>query len=457
MDDRLVQFVAGLRAAGVRVSLAESQDAFLATQSVGVMDRATFRMALKTTLVKERADGPTFDRLFALYFGVGAPPLLPASEALSPEAMERLRQALSELAGELQDLLRRLLEGQDLGQADLERAARAAGLAPGRSRGDPRRLTPRLLEGLGLAHAMEQIAALLQRLTELGLDPESLARLQALLQGNLEAIARQAEQFLGAGLARRLAETRPQPEPGEALLQRPFRDLSADEAHALRQQVTRLAAQLRTRAALRMRRGKGRTLDVKATLRANVRYAGVPFNLVHKQRRRKARFTVICDVSTSMRPAVDFLLLLVYQLQDQVSRTRSFAFIDHLEEISLELASARPEAAVPEVFRRLPPGHYNTDLGRSLEQMEHEFPDAVDRRTTLIVCGDGRNNYNDPRADLLQRLARRARRSVWFNPEPAELWELGDSDMAEYSPLVDAVYQVSNLEQLARAVDRLFV
>ena len=39
MDDRVVLFIAGLRAAGLRVSLAESQDAFRAVQHLGIMQR----------------------------------------------------------------------------------------------------------------------------------------------------------------------------------------------------------------------------------------------------------------------------------------------------------------------------------------------------------------------------------------------------------------------------------
>ena len=56
MEQRLVDFIAGLRAAGVRVSIAESSDAFRAVEQIGVMDRDTFRSALRTTLVKEASD-----------------------------------------------------------------------------------------------------------------------------------------------------------------------------------------------------------------------------------------------------------------------------------------------------------------------------------------------------------------------------------------------------------------
>ena len=53
MDQRIVEFVAALRASGVRVSIAESEDAFRAVQHIGIRDRRRFRDALRTTLVKE--------------------------------------------------------------------------------------------------------------------------------------------------------------------------------------------------------------------------------------------------------------------------------------------------------------------------------------------------------------------------------------------------------------------
>ena len=43
---------------------------------------------------------------------------------------------------------------------------------------------------------------------------------------------------------------------------------------------------------------------------------------------------LICDISTSMRPVVQFLLQLIDELQDQVAWARSFAFVDDREEIT---------------------------------------------------------------------------------------------------------------------------
>ncbi len=457
METRLVEFINGLRAAGVRVSLAESQDAFAAAQTLGVQQRAGFKAALKTTLVKERHDGPVFEVLFPLYFGSGGPPLMPAGEALSDDDMELLRAALRALAGQLSELLERMLEGEGPSQEELEQAAEQAGMNRAQGPRDQSWLNRRVARQLGIQDLLDQIEALLEQLAALGMSEEAREALRALLQANGEAVREQIEQYLGAGLAERMREPQPpQPRPGD-LLDRPFHMLSEAELYELRQEVTRLSARLRTRAALRQKRGKGATLDAKATLRANVRYGGVPFEIVNKQRRRKARFTMICDVSTSMRPVVSFLLLLIYQIQDQVARTRSFAFIDHIEEISADLDQDRPEVAIPGVLRRIPPGHYNTDLGRSLVQFVDNHLDSVDGRTTVILCGDGRNNYNDPRADLIEQLVKRARRVVWFTPESQRRWGTGDSDMSTYAGVVDHVYVVANLRQLSQAIDSLFI
>ena len=68
MEARVIQFIAALRAEGVRVSLAESADAFLAVDDLGVQDRESFKLSLRATLVKESADLPIFEELFPLFF-----------------------------------------------------------------------------------------------------------------------------------------------------------------------------------------------------------------------------------------------------------------------------------------------------------------------------------------------------------------------------------------------------
>jgi uncharacterized protein with von Willebrand factor type A (vWA) domain len=218
--------------------------------------------------------------------------------------------------------------------------------------------------------------------------------------------------------------------------------------------VKRLAAALRTRIALRQKHAKSGQLDPKATIRANLKYQGVPMEIKHRDRVRKPKLVVICDISTSMRFCSEVMLSFLFALQGQVRKTSAFAFIDHLEYISDEFNGSNADEAIASVLWRMPSGYYNTDLGWSLNDFNNEYMDMLNGQTTLIVVGDGRNNYNDPRVDLFTSMSRRAARTIWLNPEPPRLWQ-GDSDMPKYAPLCNNVLKVSNLRELAEAVDTL--
>jgi uncharacterized protein with von Willebrand factor type A (vWA) domain len=454
MDDRLVEFVRGLRAAGVRVSVAEAGDAAGAIGAVGLQDQAVFRRALRATLVKDNEGFAAFDALFPLYFGSGGPPLENALEQLAPDDQDLVRAALAALAGRAQQLLDWLTSGEGPSKEALEELARRLGAQRAKSPGEAMYITRRMLKELGFERLPELLARLAEALAQAGLSPEAIEALMGVMQANRDALAERIAQQVGLDAARRRAEQAP-PGGGNELLHRPFADLTPQEAEALRKEVTRLVARLRSRAALRQKRARAGRLDPRRTIRANQRYGGVPLELKHRRRRLKPCLVLICDVSTSMRPVAEFMLRLIYELADQVARARSFAFNDDLMEISPLLAGGRAAEAVSDVLWAIPPGYYATDLGTSLETFFERHLDAVDGRTTVIVLGDGRNNHRDPRADLLSALGRRAKRLIWLNPEPPQRWGTDDSDMLAYAPRCHAVYTVADLAQLSAAVDRL--
>ncbi len=463
MEERITRFIAALRASGVRVSIAESEDAWHAIDFLGSQNREAFRLSLRSTLVKDYDALPVFDELFPQYFGQMAPPLLNPQTELSEEQQQMLQQMLQELvdqlAEQLQQLLDWLLSGQGPSQEDLEQLAEQTGMAESdsASRFQAQRMAQRMQDLLG----WDQLQALLEQLWEMlaqqGMDPDTIEQLKQQVAENQERLSEQLGEFAGQKLRDNAVEETQKRKPLNDLMDRPFSSLDAQEMDLLRDQVRRLAARLRTRASLRQKRGKQGKLDAKSTIRANLRYSGVPFDLRYKQRRLKPKLVAILDVSTSMRPVAEFFLRMMYELQGQVQKSRSFAFIDHLEEVTPDLKTVQIDEAVYVVLTKLPSGYYNTDLGRSLRQFEHEHLDAVDHRTTVIVLGDGRNNYNDPGLDSFSRIGRRARKLIWMNPEYPAQWGTGDSDMLNYAPLCSELYQVRNLAQLAEAIDRILM
>ena len=156
-----------------------------------------------------------------------------------------------------------------------------------------------------------------------------------------------------------------------------------------------------------------------------------------------------------MRQMSELMLSLIYAMQDQITKTHAFAFIDHMEYISPHFMGRQSQDAVSHIMMRMPSGYYSTDLGYSLDNFAQDHMHTVDSRTTLIIVGDGRNNYNNPRMDIFRAMARRSSRTIWLNPEPPCVWGTGDSDMLEYYPICDVVLQVSTLSELSAAVDSL--
>jgi len=457
MDDRIIEFVRGLRAAGVRVSMAESVDAMRAVEVLGVTDKELFRQSMRTTLVKESDDFAVFEELFPLYFGSGGPAMQNAMEELSEDEQEMLKAALQALSGRLQQLMDWLTSGEGPTKEELEQLAEQAGVQWANNPQEAKWVTRRMLQQMGMAHLEQQLRELMEKLAEMGMSQEAIEKLMGVVEANREALAEQAAQQVGRQIAEQRAN-RPEELFGSDLMHKPFENLTDEEANLLRKEVQRLVAQLRSRAALRRKKGKEGKFDSKGTMRANQRYGGVPMEIKFKRKKLKPSLVLICDVSRSMLSVAEFMLRLTYELQDQVAKTRSFGFYADMEEISVVIAGNRASDAVDGVmntFYGRAPQHYATDLGHSLETFFDNWLDSVNHRTTVVILGDGRNNYNSPRIDLIKDIQRRSRRLIWFNPENPRQWGTGDSDMLEYAPLCDQVYMVRNLAQLSTAVDKL--
>lgn len=472
MDRRITEFVAALRAAGVRVSPAEAADAMRAIEQAGVSERRFFALAIQASLIKDAKDQATFQELFPLYFGKETPPpLQPAgggqlsSEQLQ-QLMQQLEQQVAQLTAQLARLWRAMLLGQSLVQQDLDRIM-ASILPPHVS--NPRYrdwMARQALRELNFRQLERALRELLAQLRAQGLDEQALQAIAEAARANQAALAAQIAQAVGEQMAEQAREeghARMRSRSESVLLDLPFDRMDERDLDDLRKIVARLTARLRTRLALRQRRGHTGTLDAKATIRKNQRFGGVPMVLRHRKRHLKPKLVILCDRSVSTQQVMSFMLLLIYSLHDQLSRTRSFAFIDHLYDISIYFNEARPEVAINQVLEQIRPTRsYSTDLGQALREFCRDHLSCVDRRTTVIVLGDGRNNDNDPALAAFEQVRTRARRVVWFATEERWKWGVYDpgslsSDIYAYAPLCDAMHEVTTLRQLADAIDGLFV
>jgi hypothetical protein len=233
--------------------------------------------------------------------------------------------------------------------------------------------------------------------------------------------------------------------------------LTEAEVAELRVEVGRLARLLRARIHLEPPAPRRGRLDSRRTLRRSLATGGIPFEVHLRQRRpRRPRLVVLCDISDSVRTVSRFLLELVYAIEAEFDRVSSFAFVAELGELSRLFRENKVERALELAYGGAVVNVFaNSNYGRVLASFAERHLGRVTGRTTVLIIGDGRNNYHPARADALAMIRRRARQVLWLNPEPPAVWGFGDSAMREYAPHCDRIAVARDLDSLRRVIDVL--
>jgi uncharacterized protein len=459
MEERILDFIKGLRGRGVSVSTAESIDALGAVAVVGLHDPFTFKAALKAAVVKRNRDALVFEELFPLYFyglEVGG-----EAENLDEELLARLEERLREFAqgGEVDPMLALVLEGRSgEWESYIRMAAGEVGTQQIATRMQVGMYTRRIFEVFDWEEMEKEMRELLNQLREEGWSEEDLQRVEEAFAANREALRKQVRRYVEREQARN-ADKVPSAERVERLMNRPFSGLDEIELQQMRKAVDILARKLRNKINLREKQLKRGKLDVKATLRKNMQHGGVPFELKLKHKRmEKAELMVLCDISSSVARVSQFMLQFVYTIQDCLAKVRSFVFVDDLGEVT---DFFRDEDIQKGVRRALSEAEisYNarSDFGEVFQTFCDQYLQDVGFRTYIMVIGDARNNYNDPGIKALEKMRDRAKGIIWLNPETRPFWDTGDSVMGDYLPYCKEVRVCRTLKDLDDTVGSLLL
>ena len=360
---------------------------------------------------------------------------------------------------ELNDLLFHAVAGRDgvlLRAVAAEAVDRWAGIEPGRVVAGTFYLY-RTLTRLDLE-------ALRRRMREAG-GPDGLSDLGLrLAEEDQDARVDEARAEVEAEIRRRLIADR-DAQAVAATLRRPlpedveFLNASRAQLTDMRQTVRPLARKMAARLAHKRRHRRRAALDFRRTVRKSLASGGVPVDLAfRKPRPAKPEIMLVADISGSVSAFAGFTMQLAYAIKSEFSRVRSFVFVDGVEEVTDILEAA---ADITSVTHRLNLGTSavrldgHSDYGLALETFWDRWGEQVRSRTSVIILGDGRNNYHASRAWVLTAIRQRARHLYWLNPEPASAWDTGDSIMREYAPGCDLVVECRNLRQLRAFVEQL--
>ena len=478
MLDLLNGFVVELRNAGLPVSLTENLDAMEAVQHIPITDRDAFKYALGATLIKNNSHWRAFETVFEVYFSLrGTEYKLTESDDSELDELWREMQeqqgdqegnrggagAMDALTPEeiAQMLMQALLNGDQAMMRALAKQAvqRFAGMEPGRPVGGTYYLY-RTLRNLDLDGMMDKLME--QTAQDAGGELTSLE--ERLERDEYDHRIEEFKQEIEAEIRRRLVADRgveamaktlrkPLPEDVE------FMHASREEMQSLKKALQPLTRKLAARLARKRRHGRKGPLDFRNTVRHSLSYGGVPAEPKFKYPRpAKPELMVVADISGSVAAFARFTLMLVYAIQGQFSKVRSFVFIDGIDEVTDYFKSTED---IQEAIHRVNTeadvvwvdGH--SDYGHAFEVFWERYGKDIGPKTTVLLLGDARNNYHASQSWVVREIQHKARHVYWLNPEPRSYWNTGDSIVGDYGNHTDGVFECRNLRQLESFVEKL--
>jgi hypothetical protein len=458
MQRAVLAFANNLRQNGIRISVDEVLSALTGIARIDLASRTQFKTVLKAAWIKRAGDLEAFERLFELFFGGFEAPEAMLFDPLSQGGLrDAIREVIEQAGGLFSPEFRQMILGgiAALAAALPERAARA-GLGEIRYPLQGAHFAQKIRRELGMDRWPAEAEHLLSQLAQKGVEEADRAALDAEIAERMELLGEMVREFVGrqAQALVRKADLRDLPRD---IMEKGFGALTPWENQAMREAIRELVQKIRDESALRQKRRPRGRFDLKHTLRRSLAYGGVPLEVAFRRRKKsKTRIVTLCDVSSSVWNASRFMLHLLYSLQDQFDRVRSFVFVDQLGEVTGFFERQEVNEAIESALQKadLPYNRY-TDYGSVFKQFFEEYMDAVNRKTTFIVIGDGRNNFFEPGEVYLSRIRSRARRTIWLNPESRGFWSYGDSMMHRYAKQCDEVRECRNLRQLIEFINQL--
>lgn len=470
MDRTMTEFIRALRGSHVRVSTAESIDAFHALNLIGYRDRQMLKDSLSASLSKSQIEKDYFDSCFERFFtierfnslnhdnadakhdddGLSEDSAASVAQGQSGESSSNdfVAQAESELLESDSSLGQMLLSGDQSDLAlSLNGAAQSVELSSIRSFTQRGLFGRRMMMQMGLEDLENEIR---QNAESDNIRERELARRLVQARNYLRAEIREyVERQL-------VLFTESQ---GEQFREEVIRNISLSNMELrtfsnLNDIVRKMAKKLAAMHARRRRVYNRGQLNIRKTLQSNMAYDGTLFDLKWKSSKvDRPRVMAVCDVSGSVAEVSRFLLMFLYSLNEVMPNVRSFAFSSGLGEVTNHFERYELGQAVQEVINDW--GRGSSDFGQSWLDLKRIAYDDIDHRTTIIVLGDARNNYREHRSDAFKQISERARQIIWLNPENKNKWDSGDSVMKHYAPYCKIIETCNTLNHLESVINKL--
>lgn len=443
MVDFLRDFIHILRSSDLRVSTSESIDAMNVVSEIGLEDRSLLKHSLSFSLAKTLREKEIFSECFDNFFEENYMNInedkLPEknnekdSEINDPDILDKNENSLEELYNN---------SDRTSLMTSMALAARDASLQDIRLFTQVGMFTRKIFDEMGLEKLNNDIFQASR---------EGNSKREEDLKNIRENLRLEIREYIENQVKLRTSNTGKQLRE-DALSQMRLTQADKSDYKIMSGIIKKMARRLISVHSRRKRKSQRGLLDIRSTIRANQEYDGILFETVWKKTKvDRPKIVALCDVSGSVANVSRFFLMFLHSLTEILPNVRTFAFSNKAGEVTDLFENKDIEVAAAETL--LLNGGGSTDYGQAFVDLEGLLENNIDRKTTVIILGDARSNYGDPRCDVLKTIQEKSKRILFLNPEPKSVWGTGDSEMLRFVPYCSKSKVCSSLFDLERVVD----
>jgi len=455
MLDLIIRFSKACRSADLRVSTSEVIDCANMLKYIDPIDESQFKCLLRANFTKSRRDQKKFDRIYNLFFHEKEPEESPDPVFERYAEIKRLARAIGgDESDPIDKALSAFLQGDPIPYiAEIQRLETQNEQSPKKLKSNLSQLSSRLSVMLRINTMRDRLLALPpENREDRGMRARAVDHLSRRLDEAYRMLSQDNNPY-NDGLKEVRAHKTHYSDIGERL----FSSLSPREVEEMREVIGDMVRKLKDRVHRRWSAGNKGIIDVKKTLRHAGRFQGIPIVIRYRRRPlRKTKIVTLCDVSGSVWSAARFMLNMLYAMQDCFSSVHSFAFVSSTTDITEIFENNDASRAIEKVLSNAQID-FNalTDYGAVFTRFKEDHMHLLNKKTTIIIIGDARSNYHNPREDILAEMREKSRRIIWLNPEPEAFWGSGDSEMLTYKAFCHEVRPCRNLNQLIDFIEDL--
>ena len=443
MVDFLRDFIHILRSSDLRVSTSESIDAMNVVSEIGFDNKSLLRDSLSFSLAKTLREKEIFNECFDNFFKENYMNLkhneLPQEKLEEDIELEELNN-LEKKQKNLEELYKNSDKTSLMTAMAL--AARDANLQDIKLFTQVGMFTRKIFDEMGLETLNNDI---FQASRQGNIERESeLKNIRESLRLEIRDYVENQVKLRTTNAGKQLRE--------DALSQMRLTQADKSDYQIMSGIIKKMARRLISVHSRRKRKSQRGMLDIRSTIRANQEYDGILFETIWKKTKvDRPKIVALCDVSGSVANVSRFFLMFLHSLTEILPNVRTFAFSNKAGEVTDLFENKDIEVAAAETL--LLNGGGSTDYGQAFVDLEGLLENNIDRKTTVIILGDARSNYGDPRCDVLKTIQEKSKRILFLNPEPKSVWGTGDSEMLRFVPYCSKSKVCSSLFDLERVVD----